>query len=1179
MPGMPSRSSAAAAANPRADTPPEPRSAVPSVDTRREPSLTFAPLERPIERERSTIDVEEAPSLERASDARSRRRRPRIVVEAGRRASVASSFATTGGHLGMSEYPVQISKVQAPPLREETLARDRLLEWLAIKVHRRVILLTAEAGYGKTTLLADFSRRTRLRVLWFRLDRGDRDWVGFIAYLVAAVRIHLPDFGAASSALLRETATSAPPLDTVLDTFLRELAGLPSDPTVLVFDDFHLVDDSPDVRHILRELLARGPERMTFVFASRREPPIRLARLRALGEVAELGTNDLRFDASETERLFRDTYEMRLEPSVLAELSRRTEGWAASLQLVRSALHDRDPGQRRAFISSLSGAEGHLYEYLAEEVVGDLPEDLQQFLMRTSVLETVDLVLGPVAAEVTAAEARAYIEAGERHGLFGRRGPEGRRAVRAHPLVRDFLADRLARSVGEAAIRAIRLRVARVAESHDWRIASRHYIAAHEEDEARRVLTAAVESILATGSYATAHDLADQTGWGLGDSADLVLRSRLAQQRASIKEGLELAEEAWRASPDSTAVLLNLVAARTLAGDVSGALEAGRVLGRGGDHALAQIGRVYQLMIASTTFAPLRPTITALDDLIAMLPPGDQHFRGVAWLNLSYLRLATNEPAAALEASGNAVASLSMGSGDVELNSAYLARAMVLAFVDSIEAARTEYTRALERAAPGQMLEVANEIAHIEGLLGETAAAWPLLERVAPDINSRADGAEQAILSRVVIKARDGDIDGAIADAEDFEFGEPQTAIAFEARRHLSLGFVLTLAGDERAKAAIDSGTQIATSQGAALWATYGRCLSGLADRRSDPSLVVRQTAMESQAVLSMVAEAIAARATELDPDALETVRAEARRRPSRWWGPMRQLLRSQSPSARLVAAATLELIGQRSDIKRLREAAKTLRARGGSEIGLSLARRLADRVTVEDLGRISLVIGERVVEGAGVRRKVMALLAFLLTRTRFSSTREEVTDALWPDLDPASALNSLNQTVYFLRRVFEPHYREELSPGYVGQDGETIWLDPELVEARSRRCQDLIRSMLGNPDPEACVSLAREYRGRFALDFAYEDWSTDFRDSLHAAYLRVSEHAIRSDLATGHFERGIFLAERAAEVDPDADEIQTALVRLYRLSGAHAAAGEQYGHYMRAMRDLGEDPAPLEEL
>ncbi|HJP87456.1 MAG TPA: AAA family ATPase, partial [Candidatus Limnocylindrales bacterium] len=392
----------------------------------------------------------------------------------------------------MSEYPIQISKVQAPPLREETLARERLLDWLSVKIHRRAVLLTAEAGYGKTTLLADFSRRTRLRVLWFRLDRGDRDWVGFIAYLVAAVRIHVPDFGPGTSSLLRETATAAPSLDTVLDTFLRELGSLPNEPTAIVFDDFHLVDDAPDVRHILRELMTRGPERMSFVFASRREPPVRLARLRALGEVAELHTDDLRFSVSETERLFRETYDMRLEPAVLAELGRRTEGWAASLQLVRAALHDRNTAQIRAFISSLSGAEGHLYEYLAEEVVGELPMELQQFLMRTSVLDTVDLVLGPVAAEVEAAAARGLIEEGERNGLFGKSGPNTRHVVRAHPLVRDFLQDRLARSIGAEGVRALNLRVAVAAERVDWRIATRHYLAAGDEDAAQRVLSGAI---------------------------------------------------------------------------------------------------------------------------------------------------------------------------------------------------------------------------------------------------------------------------------------------------------------------------------------------------------------------------------------------------------------------------------------------------------------------------------------------------------------------------------------------------------------------------------------------------------------------------------------------------------------------------------------------------------------
>jgi DNA-binding SARP family transcriptional activator len=120
---------------------------------------------------------------------------------------------------------------------------------------------------------------------------------------------------------------------------------------------------------------------------------------------------------------------------------------------------------------------------------------------------------------------------------------------------------------------------------------------------------------------------------------------------------------------------------------------------------------------------------------------------------------------------------------------------------------------------------------------------------------------------------------------------------------------------------------------------------------------------------------------------------------------------------------------------------------------------------------------------------------------------------------------------------------------------------------------------MPNEPSPEESVALATLYSARFALDFAYEDWAGSYRDALHAAYLRVMERAIRIDIDTGQFGRGIFLAERAAEVDPEAEEIQAALVRLYRLSGAHAAAAEQYEHYAESMRELGVEPVPFAEV
>jgi len=120
-----------------------------------------------------------------------------------------ASIVASGGPLGtMSEYPIQVSKVQPPPLRDETLARDRLLDWLAVKVHHRVILVLADAGYGKTTLLADFSRRTRIRTLWYRLDHEDRDWISFLSHLVAAGREHDPGFAPKTAALLGDLLTA-----------------------------------------------------------------------------------------------------------------------------------------------------------------------------------------------------------------------------------------------------------------------------------------------------------------------------------------------------------------------------------------------------------------------------------------------------------------------------------------------------------------------------------------------------------------------------------------------------------------------------------------------------------------------------------------------------------------------------------------------------------------------------------------------------------------------------------------------------------------------------------------------------------------------------------------------------------------------------------------------------------
>ena len=176
-------------------------------------------------------------------------------------------------------------------------------------------------------------------------------------------------------------------------------------------------------------------------------------------------------------------------------------------------------------------------------------------------------------------------------------------------------------------------------------------------------------------------------------------------------------------------------------------------------------------------------------------------------------------------------------------------------------------------------------------------------------------------------------------------------------------------------------------------------------------------------------------------------------RRPERWLTALRDALTNGSESAGR-AAQCLDVIGSAEDVPLLRRFSK--RRAAERDLGRGLARRVAEQVFVEDQGRVAITIGGRRVEGTQIRRKVLTLLCFLLSRPRFSSTRDEVLEALWPEFEPTVALNSLNQTVYFLRRVFEPSYREDTSPGYVRHESDVVWLDRQLVSSRSSNLRGL---------------------------------------------------------------------------------------------------------------------------
>jgi ATP/maltotriose-dependent transcriptional regulator MalT/DNA-binding SARP family transcriptional activator len=1136
-----------------------------SVDTSRTRSISFAPpgARAPLR-----------PVIERSA----------VVLDPSRR---APSEPSGSAHLSdeVSGYPIQIAKVQRPALRDETLERPRLLDWLRLKVHGRVVLVLADAGYGKTTLLADFSRRTRMRTLWYRLDPDDRDWVTLLHHLVAAGREHDPGFAPETAALLADIGTSGTTREAVLDTYVQELPTIALGGAMMIFDDFHLVDDAPDVRHVTRELLARAPERLTLVFASRRPPAVPLSKLRAVGEVAELGTDDLRFDAAETAQLFTETYGRRLDPDVLEDLALRTEGWIASLQLVQAALRDRSPAEIRRFVRTLNGADHDLYDYLAEEVVGDLPDELQRFLMETSILQVVTPELAAVVSGREPADVASLTTAAERLTLLSRLSGGPRTHQRYHPLVREFLEARLRSMDGPEVVAGLHRRTAAAAAGTDWKVGAHHYREAGDTEAMLGVVAGAIPTIMGNGQYALAEAFIGPISADKRPPGFDLIQSRVDMQHGDYEAAIAASQAVLDAGITDPVqrdhALLNLLAVAFDYGNGERALELAEQLEAStSDPTLMAIAQVSRSLLLVKTENDLDSVNRRLRGMAESQRATSSHYFGVTMLNLAMNSVVQDRLDDAFTEATEAHEALEGTSGAIESSAARSLLASILLRLGRSEEARDLVVGMTSDASRYVPTEAFAEAADAFDSFASRTVAMTLLDRCAdPSTQTIADQRLLA-LTRARMEIRVRDVDSATAALDSFPRGL-SAVVGITAAFQMAEAHISVLRGEPGAREEVRSAIQFAAHQGATATRRVGELLLATRSGTDQFNRAIEVLGESTPWHLSFLAEDLIPSLPKASTTAAEIIRATAVRHPERWRTALRQELGREGRELNLPAARILESIGDRSDIVRLRRCARSSRRRpDGASLGRALSRRLADRVHVEDQGRISLEIGPRIVLGSTVRRKVLAMLCFLITRPEMSATRDQVLDALWPELDPEVAVNSLNQTIYFLRRVFEEDYSDDLSPGYVHHDSDVVWLDPELVSSRSVECRQLIRHLPSRPSPDDVDRLTLIYRGRFALDFEYEEWAAAYRDNLHASYLEIVERAVLDDFTTGHYDRAITVARRAIGVDPTAEQIEVCLLRLYRVTGAHSAAAEQYAHYATMMREeLGVEPLPLESL
>jgi LuxR family maltose regulon positive regulatory protein len=336
----------------------------------------------------------------------------------------------------MTSPPVE-TKLQVPRPRDRAVVRPRLDERLQQGSRTRLTLVSAPAGFGKTSLITGWLAAINggCRVAWVSLDERDRDPTTFWSYLLLAVDRAAP--GAATQALTELQAGRAD-VETVLTGMLNELSVLPDDLTV-VLDDYHLAE-GPGIQPGLTFLLERLPPQVHLVLSTRADPALPLSRWRARGELVEVRAPDLRFTAAEAAAYLNDTCSLGLRPDDVAALDTRTEGWVAALQLAALSLTGReDPS---GFIAGFAGDDRYVVDYLVDEVLDRQPEDLRRFLLDTCVLDRLTARLCDAVAGRQ--DASAILEWLERQNLFLVPLDRNRSWYRYHHLFADVLRARLA---------------------------------------------------------------------------------------------------------------------------------------------------------------------------------------------------------------------------------------------------------------------------------------------------------------------------------------------------------------------------------------------------------------------------------------------------------------------------------------------------------------------------------------------------------------------------------------------------------------------------------------------------------------------------------------------------------------------------------------------------------------
>jgi len=352
----------------------------------------------------------------------------------------------------MMSIPILTTKLYTPPTRPDIVPRERLIEQLNSGSSGRITLISAPAGFGKTTLVSAWLQQRGGSAAWLSLDAQDNDAARFWHYLIAAIQTLHPSLGEGVQASLQQS--QPPPIENLLAILINELSYIAS-PFILALDDYHLISEEC-IHQDLDYFIDHLPPRFHIVIATRENPPLSLSRWRARAELTEIRVADLRFTAEEINEFLNTIADLDLNADDVAALEKRTEGWAVGLHLSALSLQVLDTRGKQDFIDAFAGDDRYVMDYLIEEVLHYQPAHIQDFLYQTSILERM---CGSLCNAITNRDdSQDILDGLEQNNLFIIPLDNRRFWFRYHQLFADLLYHRLCLSREKAFIHSIHIR-------------------------------------------------------------------------------------------------------------------------------------------------------------------------------------------------------------------------------------------------------------------------------------------------------------------------------------------------------------------------------------------------------------------------------------------------------------------------------------------------------------------------------------------------------------------------------------------------------------------------------------------------------------------------------------------------------------------------------------------------